>query len=67
MDTLQQIRQEIPLPAIAMGDIDQANVEEVMAAGANGVAVISALLEAENPEMAARQLVTRIEQTKSSR
>jgi len=67
LDALQHIKQVVPLTAIAMGGINQANVEKVIAAGADGVAVGRAVLEAENPEMAARQLVTSIEQTKSSR
>jgi thiamine-phosphate pyrophosphorylase len=58
---LRQVRQAVSSPIVAIGGITQDNVTEVIAAGANSVAVISAVLGAKSPEEAARKLVARIE------
>jgi len=57
LEKLRQIRQAVNLPLVAIGGINRDNTTEVMAAGANSVAVISAILQAENPEEATRQIV----------
>ena len=44
------------LPWFAIGGIDTSNVAEVIAAGATRIAVVRAILEAEDPEWAAREL-----------
>ena len=61
LDGLRQIRQAVTLPLVAIGGITQDNAAEVIAAGASSVAVISAILQAESPEEAARQIVARLE------
>lgn len=61
LDGLRQIRQAVALPLVAIGGITQDNAAEVIAAGASSVAVISAILQAESPEEAARQIVARLE------
>jgi len=61
LETLRQIRQAVTLPLVAIGGITKDNVAEVMAAGADSVAVISAVAQAKAPEEAARQIVARIE------
>ena len=61
-DTLRRIKGKVSLPLIAIGGIDQSNIEEVMKAGADGVAVISAVLGKEDIEGATRDLVTKLEQ-----
>lgn len=58
LERLRQIRQATSLPLVAIGGIAKDNVAEVIAAGADSVAVISAVLQAESPEEAARQIVT---------
>src|SRR5207302_8467505 len=45
-----------PVPFFAIGGIDEASVEAVRAAGATRVAVVRALTEAREPELAARAL-----------
>ena len=45
----------------AIGGINVDNVTEVVAAGADSVLIISALLSTDNPEEAARQIVERLE------
>ena len=48
------------LPAVAIGGIDASNAHEAMAAGAGGVAVISAIFAAGDPEAAARAMLQAI-------
>ncbi len=61
LETLRQIRESISIPIVAIGGIDAKNAGEVMAAGADSVAVISAVLGAEDVEEAARQLAQSME------
>ena len=61
LDGLRQIRQAVTLPLVAIGGITKDNAAEVIAAGASSVAVISAILQAESPEEAARQIAARFE------
>jgi len=56
LDTLHQVRQAVSLPLVAIGGITRDNAAEVIAAGADSVAVISAVLQAENPEKAAQEI-----------
>ena len=61
LEGLRQIRQAVTLPLVAIGGITKDNAAEVIAAGASSVAVISAILQVESPEEAARQIVARLE------
>jgi len=56
LERLSQVRQAISLPLVAIGGITKDNASEVMAAAADSVAVISAVLGAESPEEASRQI-----------
>jgi len=64
LERLLQIRQAISLPLVAIGGITKDNTAEVLAAGADSVAVISTILQAESPEEAARQIAVRFEAQK---
>ena len=64
LERLRQIRQAVALPLVAIGGITKDNATEVIAAGADSVAVISAVLGAENIEDATRQIVARLEAQK---
>jgi thiamine-phosphate pyrophosphorylase len=44
------------VPVVAIGGLNSKNAAEVMQAGAAGVAVVSAIVSAEDPEKAAREL-----------
>ena len=57
LERLRQVRQATSLPLVAIGGINKDNAAEVISAGANSVAVISAVLEAESPQEAARQII----------
>jgi len=51
------------VPAVAIGGITAERVSEVLAAGASGVAVISALFGASDPTLAARALRSALDAT----
>lgn len=61
LERLRQVRPAVSLPLVAIGGITKDNVSEVIAAGADSVAVINAVLGAESPEEAARQITARFE------
>ncbi len=52
------------LPLVAIGGITRDNASEVIAAGADSIAVISAVLGAESPEEASRQIIDSLEKEK---
>lgn len=56
LETLRRTRSKVSVPLIAIGGINHTNVQAVMKAGADGVAVISAVLGADDAEKAARKL-----------
>ncbi len=61
LERLRQIRQAVSLPLVAIGGITRDNTAEVIAAGADSVAVISAVLQAEDIEEATREMVSKLE------
>ncbi len=61
LETVRAIKKEVSLPLVAIGGITQDNIAEVLSAGADSVAVISAILEAESPEAATRQMIAQLE------
>jgi thiamine-phosphate pyrophosphorylase len=56
VERVRSIADAVDVPIVAIGGISAANATEVVAAGAEGVAVISALTAAENPTEATREL-----------
>ncbi|MFC2020966.1 thiamine phosphate synthase [Chloroflexota bacterium] len=56
LETLRQVRQAVTTPLVAIGGITAENAADVVAAGADSLAVISAVLAAESPESASRQI-----------
>ncbi|MGH7415596.1 MAG: thiamine phosphate synthase, partial [Candidatus Rokuibacteriota bacterium] len=56
------VRLEVAVPLVGIGGITADNAEAVLAAGADAVAVISALCAAPDPEAATRAFLTRITQ-----
>ena len=61
---LKEIRESVNIPIVAIGGINENNLEEVLKAGADGVAVISAVVSAPDITEACRKLKTRIEYIK---
>jgi thiamine-phosphate pyrophosphorylase len=60
VERIQKIRQGVTLPLAAIGGINLNNVKEVVAAGADVICVISAVLNAQDIQAAARQMITLI-------
>lgn len=56
LEGLRRIREAVRLPIVGIGGITADNAAAVIAAGANGVAVISAIVAADFPERAAAAL-----------
>jgi thiamine-phosphate pyrophosphorylase len=61
---IKQIKKSVNLPIVAIGGINKNNITEVVKAGADAVAVISAVMGAPDIEKATRQLVEIIEGAK---
>ena len=61
LGTLLQVRNRVSLPIVAIGGIDEGNVHEVVRAGADSVAVISAISRGD-VEGTVRRLVERIDE-----
>jgi thiamine-phosphate pyrophosphorylase len=60
-ELLRTLRPEIPAPLVGIGGITEDNAGQVIGAGADAVAVISAVCAAPDPEAAARRLMERLE------
>jgi thiamine-phosphate pyrophosphorylase len=61
LTTLRKVREHVStVPIVAIGGITLNNVDEVLKAGADGICVIGAVCQADNPEVAARTLTQRI-------
>jgi thiamine-phosphate pyrophosphorylase len=63
---LRELRPEMRVPLIAIGGITAANAGEAIRAGADGVAVISAVCGAPDPEAASRRLLDAIRNARAS-
>jgi thiamine-phosphate pyrophosphorylase len=55
-ELVEQLRRQVEVPLIGIGGIIARNAREVLAAGARGVAVITAILAAPDPALAAAKL-----------
>lgn len=58
LDAVRQVKAAIGLPLVGIGGIDAANVDDVIAAGANAAAVIAAVCGANDVEAAARAIAS---------
>jgi thiamine-phosphate pyrophosphorylase len=60
VEGLAAVRAISALPILAIGGISETNAAETIAAGADGVAVVSAIMGAADPKQAARALAERL-------
>jgi thiamine-phosphate pyrophosphorylase len=60
-ELMRALRPEIPVPLVGIGGITADNASAVLEAGADAVAVISAVCAADDPEAATRRLIERLE------
>ena len=56
LSLINEVRDAVSIPIIAVGGINADNAADVIAAGADGVAVIGAIMDADDPRQAARDL-----------
>lgn len=63
---LRAIRQAVKLPLIAIGGLGPSNAAKTIASGADGVAVVSAIVAAADPELAAREMARQISQARQA-
>lgn len=57
LDTLKKIRAAVKIPIVAIGGINLETVAQIKTTKIDGMAVVSAILAAENPQLAARDLL----------
>ncbi|MEK6599909.1 MAG: thiamine phosphate synthase [Deltaproteobacteria bacterium] len=60
VEAIKRVRKEINIPVFAIGGIKKDNVKDVMAAGADGAAVISAVIGTKEPEKAVKEILREI-------
>lgn len=67
LDGLRAIRAAVKLPLVAIGGIHAGNARDVIRAGADGLAVVSAIVAAADPRAAAADLRREIEAAKGEK
>jgi len=60
IEFIKQVKEKINIPFVAIGGIDQKNLDGVLKAGAKSVAIISAILTKDNVEEEARKIINQI-------
>jgi len=61
LDTLRTVKEHISIPVVAIGGLNSANVEDVINAGADSIAVIHAVLGTDDVQQASKELTQLIE------
>ena len=65
IERIPVIKRAVAVPVFAIGGITHANVDKVISAGADGVAVISAILSATDGKTAAAEMMRKIRNSKN--
>ena len=65
LEGLAEIRRIVKRPLVAIGGLNRDNAASAIRSGADGVAVVSALVAAEDPERAARELMHIIQKARN--
>ncbi len=60
VDGVAAVRAAVSVPMVAIGGLNRETCEAVVRAGADGIAVVSAIVSADDPEASARDLADRI-------
>lgn len=58
LEGVREIRKRVAVPIVGIGGINHTNAASVVSAGADGIAVVSAIVSADNPAHAAKRLKT---------
>jgi thiamine-phosphate pyrophosphorylase len=64
INRIKEIRRSVKAPLVAIGGINQSNINKVFSAGADSAAVISALLKHEDIEDSIKKLINAIKRTR---
>jgi thiamine-phosphate pyrophosphorylase len=64
LEGLREIRKRVRIPLVGIGGLNRQNSADVIRNGADGVAVVSAIVAADDPEAAARDLRQEIERVR---
>ena len=64
LEGLREIRKSVKIPLVGIGGLNRGNAGEVINNGADGVAVVSAIVSADDPEKAARELIKIVQQAR---
>lgn len=56
LEGLREIRKAVRIPLVGIGGLNRSNAAEVIGNGADGIAVVSAIVSADDPENAAAEL-----------
>lgn len=67
VELITRVKERLKIPQTCMGGINSSNVHEVILAGAERVAVVSAVVAADDVKAAARNLLEQISQAKQKR
>jgi thiamine-phosphate diphosphorylase len=60
VERVREVKSAVEVPVVAIGGINASNIDEVIAAGADAVAVISAVCAADDPRAAAAELAAHL-------
>lgn len=66
LEGLREIRNAVRIPLVGIGGLTIDNAGEVIKHGADGVAVVSAIVSATDPELATKELLKTVTQTRIS-
>lgn len=64
LEPIKQLKARLKIPFVAIGGINEANIDDVLEAGAKNIAMISGIVAKEDVEKAVRNLVGKINQCK---
>jgi thiamine-phosphate pyrophosphorylase len=64
LEGFQDIRKKVNIPILAIGGINAENAKQLIEAGADGIAVVTAILAAEDIRQATKELIEAIEQAR---
>jgi thiamine-phosphate pyrophosphorylase len=67
VERMRAIREAVSIPLVGIGGVDEKNAADVVAAGADGVAVVSAIMAAEDPTAATAALGEAVERGRERR
>ncbi len=67
LEGVREMRRNVTIPLVGIGGISEKNAADVMRSGADGVAVVSAIVSAACPESSARRIFEQIQHGRNGR